>query len=203
MRVKIACFTIKMMVLSIQRGKTMKKKEYIFDRKINSEDLKSIRGRLNMSQAEFARFINVSTPTVERWETSDKPISGPITALVDILVQNDDVADNIALPEKFGTVRIKYYYRNTLCSLIDVDEIKQQVRLYNYATAPLFKAFGNNEKPTYKDYQEFLESRCFPRTRDKMKIALKELNLPFYDPLLIVEKTKGRMAEDDFWLEVE
>jgi putative transcriptional regulator len=36
-----------------------------------------------------------------------------------------------------------------------------------------------------------------------MKIALKELNLPFYDPLLIVEKTKGRMAEDDFWLEVE
>ncbi len=181
----------------------MKKKEYIFDRKITADDLKIIRRRLGMSQADFARFINVSTPTIERWETSDKPLSGPISALVDILFQNDAIADNVELPPKYGTVRVKYYYRNTLCSIIDIDEITQQVKLYNYANAPLFKAFGNNEKPTYKDYQEFLESRCFPRTRDKMKIALKELNLPFYDPLLIVEKTKGRMAEDDFWLEIE
>ena len=36
-----------------------------------------------------------------------------------------------------------------------------------------------------------------------MKLELKRLGLPFYDPLLIVEKTEGRMAEDDFWLKVE
>ena len=55
-----------------------------------------------------------------------------------------------------------------------------------------------NEHPTYEEYEEFLESRCFPRTRDKMKILLEELNLPFYDPLMIIQKTKGEMAEDDF-----
>lgn len=31
----------------------------------------------------------------------------------------------------------------------------------------------------------------------------KTLDLPFYDPLMIIEKTKGWMAEDDFWIEVE
>ena len=36
-----------------------------------------------------------------------------------------------------------------------------------------------------------------------MKIILKMLDIPFYDPMLIIEKTKGRMAEDDFWLEIE
>lgn len=28
-----------------------------------------------------------------------------------------------------------------------------------------------------------------------MKLLLKELDLPFYDPFLIIEKTQGRMAE--------
>ena len=51
--------------------------------------------------------------------------------------------------------------------------------------------------------EEFLESRCFPRSRDKMKLVLKDLDIPFYDPILIIEKTQGRMAEDDFWLRIE
>ena len=36
-----------------------------------------------------------------------------------------------------------------------------------------------------------------------MKIILNELNLPFYNPFLIVQKTEGRMAEDNFWLKIE
>lgn len=52
-------------------------------------------------------------------------------------------------------------------------------------------------------YEEFLESRCFPSSRDKMKLVLKDLELPFYDPLMIIEKTGGRMAEDDFWIQIE
>ena len=33
--------------------------------------------------------------------------------------------------------------------------------------------------------------------------CLKELNLPFYDPFMIIQKTQGRMAEDDFWIQIE
>ena len=67
----------------------------------------------------------------------------------------------------------------------------------------MFRAFGVMEEPDYNQYIEFLESRCFPRTRDKMKLELKRLDLPFYDPLMIIEKTEGRMAEDDFWIKIE
>lgn len=54
------------------------------------------------------------------------------------------------------------------------------------------------KEPTYEDYEVFLESRCFPKSRDKMKLILKDLDLPFYDPLMIIQKTEGRMAEDHF-----
>ncbi len=32
------------------------------------------------------------------------------------------------------------------------------------------------------------------------KEILREMNLPFYDPLLIVEKTQGRMEGDHQWI---
>ena len=52
-------------------------------------------------------------------------------------------------------------------------------------------------------YTDFFESRCFPKSRDKMKLILKDLDLPFYDPFMIIEKTEGRMAEEDFWIRIE
>ena len=64
----------------------------------------------------------------------------------------------------------------------------------------MFRAFGANTNPNYVDYEEFLKSRCFPETRDKIKI---QLEIPFYDPMLIIGKTQGRMAEDDFWIMIE
>lgn len=68
----------------------------------------------------------------------------------------------------------------------------------------MFRAFGVVETPDYDQYLEFLESRCFPSSRDKMKLILKDLDLPFYDPMMmIIEKTEGRMAEDDFWIRIE
>ena len=59
------------------------------------------------------------------------------------------------------------------------------------------------EHPRFDQYEEFLESRCFPRQADKMKIRLRELDLPFYDPIMIVEKTEGRVEGDEFWIRVE
>lgn len=75
--------------------------------------------------------------------------------------------------------------------------------VYNFTAKPMFQAFGRAEQPDFAQYEEFLESRCFPRSRDKLKLELKKLGLPFYDPLMIIEKTEGRMAEDDFWIRIE
>ena len=63
-----------------------------------------------------------------------------------------------------------------------VNEMEQKVHIINYTDNLMFRAFGKVENPDYKMYEEFLESRCFPANRDKVKLILKDLDLPFYDP---------------------
>ena len=178
-------------------------KQYITPAFITFEDVKRVRKKLGMTQKEFAFFLGVSKPTVERWERAGEKITGSVTLLITLLAMHPELAEEISLPEKKHPVRLKYYYKNQLCTIIDVDEVRQKVAVKNYTDNLIFRAFGRNEAPTFAEYQEFLESRCFPRERDKMKLMLRELDLPFYDPFLIVEKTEGRMAEDDFRIEIE
>ena len=64
----------------------------------------------------------------------------------------------------------------------------------------LHRAFGVIENPTWNDFEMFLKDRCFSSTRGNAKEILKELQLTSYDPLQIVEKTRGRTAEDNMWL---
>ena len=84
-----------------------------------------------------------------------------------------------------------------------MNEPERKVKVKNYTDKIMFRAFGVVETPDYDQYLEFLESRCFPSSRGKMKLILKDLDLPFYDPMMIIEKTEGRMAEDDFWIRIE
>lgn len=93
--------------------------------------------------------------------------------------------------------------QNDICTVIDVDERNRKVAVNNFTNNFILRAFGREEKPTFEQYEEFLESRCFPRSRDKMKLILEDLNLPFYDPFMIIEKTQGRMAEDNCWIKIE
>lgn len=181
----------------------MENKKYITPDFITSKDLKNVRKILGLTQKDFAQFLNCSKSTVERWEMSDEPISGPVAVLVKMIERHPENVDEMIIPEKEYPIRMWYMHENNVCTIIDVDELRQLVRITNYAQNIMFRAFGIIEKPSFADYQEFLESRCFPRTRDKMKLILKDLDLPFYDPFLIIEKTEGRMAEDNFWIRIE
>ena len=107
------------------------------------------------------------------------------------------------IPEKKVPLRLWYMFQDDVCTIIDVNEKKKQIQIYNYTDQLQFRAFGIIEHPTFSDYEDFLESRCFPRSRDKMKIMLDLMDIPFYEPMLIIEKTEGRMAEDDFWIRIE
>jgi hypothetical protein len=66
----------------------------------------------------------------------------------------------------------------------------------------LNRAFGVKTKPTWEDFEYFLEDRCVPKTRFGMKEILKDYGLDSFDPLAIIEKTGGRMAEDHQWLKL-
>ena len=172
-------------------------------RKLSGATIRRARKVLGYTQKEFAALINVSQPTIERWEAGDAPVSGPVTALVTLLLADRNAADLLVLPERQTPLRLYYMFQEQLCTVIDVDELRKKISIRNYTDDEQMRAFGNTEMPTFAQYEEFLASRCFPAERDKMKLVLKDLGLPFYDPFLIIEKTEGRMAEDDFWIRIE
>ena len=155
-----------------------------------------------MAQKEFAKLIKISTPTIERWEASDKKITGPVIFAVNFLKAHPEYVESISIPEKKLPIRMWYMFKNDRCTLIDVDQAKQKIEIKNYTDNLMFRAFGKNENPSYKDFSDFLEERTMPKSRDKLKLELDNLEIPFYDPLLIIRKTKGRMAEDNFWIEM-
>ena len=178
-------------------------KEYITPKYTDSGEIKNIRSILKLTQKQFADFVGVSKPTVERWESANEPIKVPIVLIIEMLRRMPQIEQEYTLPERKTPIRLKYYYRDMLCTVIDVNEMEQRVYIRNYTDNLLYRAFGKNEQPTFSDYEEFLESRCFPKSRDKMKLVLKEYDIPFYDPFLIVEKTGGRMEEDEFHIVIE
>ncbi len=178
-------------------------KEYVIGKQAAGDDFRRVRELLHMTQKEFAAFTGCSLRTVENWETKKEPVTGPVVTLLELLLRWPELARKLELPSKRLNLRLWYMYKSTVCTVIDVDELNRQVEIHNYVTNPLYRAFGVNTEPAYEDYEAFLESRCFPPTRDKMKIELRELGIPFYDPIMIIEKTQGRMADDDFWIRTE
>ena len=181
----------------------MKEKLFIIPEYTTATEIKQIHKQLHLTQKKLPEFINCSKPTVERWERSKEAIHGPIVPFLKMLQRYPEYEQEVRVPEKIWPLRLWYMYGSNVCTLIDVNEQEQKVKIKNYTDKIMFRAFGVVETPNYDQYQEFLESRCFPKSRDKMKLILKDLGLPFYDPIMIIEKTEGRMAEDDFWIRIE
>ena len=100
------------------------------------------------------------------------------------------------------TMRMIYMFRQHPCTVIDVDFLHRKLYVQNKTNDVLHRAFGVIEEPTWDDFEYFLRDRCFPETRGNRKELLRELELTDYDPLQIIEKTQGRMADDDMWVRI-
>lgn len=98
---------------------------------------------------------------------------------------------------------ISCYSGPLLCARIAADETAKKLRVENLVSDFLKLPFGNNQNPSWEDYLHFLESRCIPRTRAGLREYLETIGVDHYDPLEIIQKTQGRMAEDAIWLTVE
>ena len=145
-------------------------------KKFTVEDIQTIRGLLEngMTVNEVAKRFQTSRQVIGKY-LNQKPAEG-------------------------YTLRITYMYRQYPCTIIDVDFLHQKVMVQNKTKDMLHRAFGVIEHPTWNDFELFLKDRCFPATRGNVKELLKQLRLASYDPLQIVEKTRGRAAEDDMWM---
>ena len=98
---------------------------------------------------------------------------------------------------------IRYFSRETLCTVIVADQTAKDLRAENYTDQAVKTAFGVNTVPTWADLEAFLEERCIPRQRSGLQEYLKAIGLEEYVPLDIIRKTQGRLAEDEQWMEVE
>lgn len=105
---------------------------------------------------------------------------------------------------KDESIKMTMYYMNgdNVSTEIDVDFKHEKIYIHNKEDNILHRAFGIITEPTWEDFQQFLESRCFPRSRANIKDILKGMDLTDYDPLQIIEKTQGRMAEDHQWIKI-
>lgn len=100
-------------------------------------------------------------------------------------------------------ILFKYYDKNTICTEICADFTDKTISVKNTTNNLVKTAFGKNENPDWEDFQAFLEERCVPRTRSGIREYLETIGVEEYEPLKIIEKTAGRMAEDNQWLELE
>lgn len=98
---------------------------------------------------------------------------------------------------------LRYYDGNRLCTLIYADFTDQTLQVRNDTTDWVKTAFGKKALPTWGDFLAFLEERCIPKGRAGLQDYLTSIGLGEYGPLEIIRKTKGRMAEDQQWLEIE
>ena len=98
---------------------------------------------------------------------------------------------------------LRLYDGDELCSTVYADFTQQAVVVENETVSHVKTAFGNNLFPDWEDFQGFLVERCIPRQRAGLREYLEALGLDEYDPVTIIEKTGGRMAEDQQWLTIE
>jgi predicted DNA-binding protein YlxM (UPF0122 family) len=103
---------------------------------------------------------------------------------------------------RFITMRMQYMHEKELCTTIDIDFMHRKIYIRNHTDDIIHRAFGVVVNPTWEDFEDFLERRCFPKTRANIKNILRDIGVSSYDPLQIIEKTQGRMAEDKQWIKI-
>jgi putative transcriptional regulator len=92
-------------------------------------------------------------------------------------------------------MKLLYKHNDEVMTEIETDDVNRTVKIVNHTDQIIDRAFGAVENPTYELFLDFLEDRCFPRTRDGMKLHLRELGLDAYDPVEICKKTNGRLHD--------
>ena len=105
--------------------------KYAIPEYVLANDIKRIREMLKMTQKEFALFVNTSKRTIERWESSNEKINGPIVPLLNFIRNNLDYIEKIKIPEKELPLRLYYMNKQNICTIIDVDVLNQKVKIKN------------------------------------------------------------------------
>lgn len=147
------------------------RKKVFTEKKI--EEMKQMQA-MNISQQKIAEYFGTSRQTISKY------LREPFY-------------------DKYG-MRIDFMYKRSVCTTIFVDFWNEKIKITNKTDDILHRAFGVNENPTWDDFNTFLIDRCFSKSRGDRKTVLKAIGIDSYDPIQIVEQTKGKTYEDNQWM---
>ena len=121
------------------------------------------------------------------------------------ITSEKSVKEFVTQKKKMGhdVKKISFYDIKELCTVIYADFTDKTLKAENYTADIIKTAFGNNKLPNWEDFINFLEERCVPKERSGIKEYLDVIGASEYNPMEIIKKTKGKMAEDNQWIEIE
>lgn len=99
-----------------------------------------------------------------------------------------------------GIIEMQYMRKKKVLADITANYENETVSVEVYTDDPVYMPFGINKNPNFDDYKFFLESRCFPKTRHNAKQLLDDLDIQYYEPFYIIQKTHGLLFEDYCWI---
>lgn len=97
-------------------------------------------------------------------------------------------------------IDFKSNFSDKIMATISFNVLTHKISVVNYTDIIPMRPFGVKENPTWEDFENFLETRCFERGRYDLKRQLEILGLDSYDPFSICIRTNGRVTEDNFEL---
>lgn len=106
-------------------------------------------------------------------------------------------------PEQNFSHRYTYMLGHKPMTIIDVDFLDKKIKIQNRTNDIFDRAFGRVENPNWKQFEIFINDRVLPETRVDLDKALKVIGVDHYDPFLIIEKTKGKMEGDKYWIKTK
>ena len=145
--------------------------------------------------SKWINEMNLTEQKIDLCFDGDKIIITPHLSLDSFIKNKKDAGHKLLL--------IEFFNAEMLCTKICADYTEQNLALENHTENLVKTAFGKNEAPTWQDLENFLEERCIPRSRSGLREYLETIGVEEYNPLEIIKKTQGRMAEDDQWIRLE
>jgi hypothetical protein len=166
-------------------------------------------GKAGGTAGENSKTYKISIPTkwINDMNISDKnravelSFDGNSITVSPILTMEEYLQKKLSL--NHNVYKLSYYDNQKLCTMIYADFSDKTIKAENFTDNVIKTAFGNNALPTWEAFLDFLEERCIPRGREGLRNYLDVIGVVDYEPFEIVKKTKGRMAEDEQWLDVE
>ena len=100
-------------------------------------------------------------------------------------------------------MKINYYKdQEVLLTEMEIDFVNQTVKIKNHTDNLIDRAFGVNEHPTMKDFEEFCEYRSIPQTRYNFKTEMRLRGITDTSPMGIMRFYHGRIDDDNCYIEI-